>query len=101
MVHCPGSVTQGPETFSQGTEAAGVGAAAKTKPCGSNSTAAPTAPTVEHKDTRGAFWYGNDPLEIKGGFVCIVLLFDWIICFYLFYMQKVKRTNRTFLAMPL
>lgn len=56
MVHCLGSINQGPETFSPGNEAPGVGTAAKTKPCGSSSTPVPAAPTVEHKDTRAAFW---------------------------------------------
>lgn len=57
LVQCfPGSVTQGPDTFSPRSESPAVGTAAKTKPCGSNSTPVPAAPTVEHKDTRGAFW---------------------------------------------
>lgn len=57
MVHCTGSITQGQETFSPGNEAAGAGAAAKTKPCVSTSTPVPAAPAVEHKDNRAGFWY--------------------------------------------
>ncbi|KAM7389017.1 hypothetical protein PAMP_023017 [Pampus punctatissimus] len=60
-----GSITQGQETFSPGNEAPGVGAAAKTKPCGSNSTPVPAAPTVEHKETRAAFCPGREKAKAK------------------------------------
>uniref|UniRef100_A0A3Q3QQU3 AF4/FMR2 C-terminal homology domain-containing protein n=2 Tax=Monopterus albus TaxID=43700 RepID=A0A3Q3QQU3_MONAL len=63
--HGTGSITQGPETFSPGSEAPGVGTTAKTKPCGSNSTPVPAAPTVEHKDTKGAFCTGREKAKAK------------------------------------
>ncbi|XP_035524885.1 AF4/FMR2 family member 2-like [Morone saxatilis] len=63
--HGTGSITQGPEPFSPGSEAPGVGTAAKTKACGSNSTPAPAAPTVEHKDTRGASCPGREKAKAK------------------------------------
>ncbi|CAB1447475.1 unnamed protein product [Pleuronectes platessa] len=58
--HGTGSVNQGP-----GGEAPGVGTAAKAKPCGSISTPVPAAPTVEHKDTRGAFCPGREKAKAK------------------------------------
>ncbi|KAG7223603.1 hypothetical protein INR49_028496, partial [Caranx melampygus] len=63
--HGTGSINQGPETFSPGSEASGVGTAAKAKPCGSNSTPVPAAPAVEHKDTRGAFCPGREKAKAK------------------------------------
>ncbi|XP_034739232.1 AF4/FMR2 family member 2 isoform X2 [Etheostoma cragini] len=63
--HGTGTITQGPRTFSPRSEAPGVGAPAKTKPCGSSSTPVPAAPTVEHKDTRGAFCPGREKAKAK------------------------------------
>eukprot|EP00064_Thunnus_orientalis_P013025 superscaffoldBa00002067_g13062 len=63
--HGTGSITQGRETFSPGNDAPAAGAAAKTKPCGSNSTPVPAAPTVEHKDTRGAFCPSREKAKAK------------------------------------
>lgn len=56
MFLCQGAIIQGLDNFSPGNEAPAAGTAAKTKPSGSNSTPVPAAPTVEHKDTRGALW---------------------------------------------
>ncbi|TMS17595.1 AF4/FMR2 family member 2 [Larimichthys crocea] len=63
--HGKGSITQGQETFCPGSEAPGVGTAAKTKPCGSSTTTVPAAPTVEHKDTRGALCPGKEKAKAK------------------------------------
>ncbi|XP_049589795.1 AF4/FMR2 family member 2 isoform X4 [Syngnathus scovelli] len=63
--HDTGSVTQSQETISQRSEAAGVGAAAKTKPCDSNVPSLPTAPTVEHKDARGTFCPSREKTKAK------------------------------------
>ncbi|XP_075999517.1 AF4/FMR2 family member 2 [Genypterus blacodes] len=63
--HDTGSITQSSETFSPGTEAAGVGVAAKTKACAASSTPVPPAPAVEHKDTRGAFCPSRDKAKAK------------------------------------
>ncbi|GLD61870.1 AF4/FMR2 family member 2 isoform X2 [Lates japonicus] len=63
--HGTGTINQGPETFSPGSEAPTVGTATKAKPCGSNSTPVPAAPTVEHKDTRGAFCLGREKAKGK------------------------------------
>ncbi|XP_029917502.1 AF4/FMR2 family member 2-like [Myripristis murdjan] len=63
--HDTGSVTQGPETFSPGSEAPGVGVAAKTKPCGATSTPITPAQPAEHKDTRGAFCPGREKAKAK------------------------------------
>ncbi|KAK1903711.1 AF4/FMR2 family member 2 [Dissostichus eleginoides] len=49
--HATGAI---PRRTSPGREAPGVGTAVKTKPCGSTSTPAPAAPTLEHKEPRGA-----------------------------------------------
>ncbi|XP_077388040.1 AF4/FMR2 family member 2 isoform X2 [Festucalex cinctus] len=63
--HGTGSVTQSQETFSQRSEAAGVGAAAKSKPGGAGGAALPTAPAVEHKDARGTFCPGREKTKAK------------------------------------
>ncbi|XP_077434820.1 AF4/FMR2 family member 2 [Vanacampus margaritifer] len=63
--HGTGSVTQSQETFSQRSEATGVGAAAKTKPCGASGAALTTAPAVEHKDARGTFCPGREKTKAK------------------------------------
>ncbi|CAK6969335.1 AF4/FMR2 family member 2 [Scomber scombrus] len=63
--HGTGSITQGRETFSSGNEAPGAGAAAKTKPCVSNSTPVPAAPAVEHKENRGTFCPGREKAKAK------------------------------------
>ncbi|XP_054649035.1 AF4/FMR2 family member 2 [Dunckerocampus dactyliophorus] len=63
--HVAGSATKIQETFTQRSEAAGLGAAAKTKSCGSSSTALPTAPTVEHKDARATFCPSREKTKAK------------------------------------
>ncbi|XP_041845689.1 LOW QUALITY PROTEIN: AF4/FMR2 family member 3 [Melanotaenia boesemani] len=63
--HGAGSISQDPQTFSPGSEAPGVGTVAKTKPCGSNNTAVPAAPAVEHKDTRTTFCTGRERAKAK------------------------------------
>ncbi|KAK5612050.1 hypothetical protein CRENBAI_002061 [Crenichthys baileyi] len=65
--HGTGSISQDPQRFSPGNEAAGVGTAAKTKPCGSNSTPVPAAPAVEHKDNRTNFCPGREKTKAKLG----------------------------------
>ncbi|XP_057705418.1 AF4/FMR2 family member 2 isoform X1 [Corythoichthys intestinalis] len=63
--HGAGSVTRSQETFPQRSEAAGVGAAAKTKPLGSSGAALPAVPAVEHKDARGTFCPGREKTKAK------------------------------------
>ncbi|XP_061690222.1 AF4/FMR2 family member 2 isoform X2 [Syngnathoides biaculeatus] len=63
--HGAGSVTQNQQTFPQHSEAAGAAATPKAKPCGSSGVALPTAPTVEHKDSRGAFCPSREKTKAK------------------------------------
>lgn len=76
MFHCLGSVTQNQETFPQCSEAAGVGAAAKTKPCGSSGAALPTAPAAELKDARGTFWYEQYRFVLTLNVLCCIFVFN-------------------------
>uniref|UniRef100_A0A3Q3RG67 AF4/FMR2 family, member 2 n=1 Tax=Mastacembelus armatus TaxID=205130 RepID=A0A3Q3RG67_9TELE len=63
--HGTGPISQGTDTFSPGSEAPEVETSTKTKPCGSNSTPVPSAPTVEHKETRGTFCPGREKTKAK------------------------------------
>nr|XP_040030000.1 AF4/FMR2 family member 2 [Gasterosteus aculeatus aculeatus] len=63
--HGSGTTTQGPRTFSPRSEADGVGAAAKTKPCVSSSAPPPAAQPLEHKDARGALCPGREKAKAK------------------------------------
>ncbi|XP_077466308.1 AF4/FMR2 family member 2-like [Stigmatopora argus] len=63
--HVAGSVNRSQETFPQRSEAAGVGATAKTKPLGPTGTTLSTAPATEHKDARGAFCPGREKTKAK------------------------------------
>ncbi|XP_061757632.1 AF4/FMR2 family member 2 isoform X1 [Nerophis ophidion] len=64
--HAAGSVTKIQEPFTQRSEAAGAGSAAKIKACVSiNTTSLPTVPTAEHKDARGTFCPNKEKTKAK------------------------------------
>ncbi|KAM8910049.1 AF4/FMR2 family member 2 [Spinachia spinachia] len=63
--HGSGAITQGAGTLSPRREAAGVGAAANTKPCVSSSNPLPAAQPLEHKDARGAPCPGREKAKAK------------------------------------
>ncbi|KAJ4946608.1 hypothetical protein JOQ06_024272, partial [Pogonophryne albipinna] len=60
--HATGAISR---RTSPGREAPGVDTTVKTKPCGSTSTPAPAAPTLEHKEPRGALCPAREKAKAK------------------------------------